>query len=330
MLELLTNKIFLWTAFNVFVLAMLALDLGVFHRHAHKVSIKEALFWTVVWTVLTLLFGVALYFMRGTTIALQFLTGFLIERALSVDNLFVFLLIFSYFAVDAKYQHKVLIWGILGALVMRAAMIVLGVALITAFHWVLYIFGGFLIITGIKMGLQKEGEMHPERNIIVRLAQRIFPVTRQYHNGKFFIRLDGRRMATPLFIVVVAIEVSDLVFAVDSIPAIFAVTTDPFIVYTSNVFAILGLRALYFALAGVMNIFVHLKYGLAIILSLIGVKMVLMDIFPIPIGVALGVVAGVIAISILTSIIWPPRLAPAPVAGQADPPGTAPTSPDIS
>jgi len=305
--ELLTNKIFLWTAFNVFVLAMLALDLGVFHRHAHKVSIKEALFWTAVWTVLTLLFNVAVYFMRGTTVALQFLTGFLIERALSVDNLFVFLMIFSYFAVDSRYQHKVLMWGILGALVMRAAMIFLGVALINAFHWVLYIFGAFLIITGIKMGVQKEGEVEPERNIVVRLTRKVFPVTHEFHGGKFFVRLDGRRMATPLFIVVVAIEVSDLIFATDSIPAIFAVTTDSFIVYTSNVFAILGLRALYFALAGAINVFAHLKYGLAVILSFIGVKMVLADIFPIHIGVALGVVAGVLAISMLTSIIWPSK-----------------------
>jgi tellurite resistance protein TerC len=306
MLELISNKIFLWIAFNVFVLAMLALDLGVFHRRAHAVSIKEALIWTLIWTVVTLLFNLWVYWMRGANIALQFLTGFLIERALSVDNLFVFLMIFSYFAVKAKYQHRVLMWGILGALVMRAGMIFLGVALINAFHWVLYLFGGFLIITGIRMGLQKEEEIHPERNIVVRLVRKIFPITRDYHEGKFFVRMNGLK-ATPLFIVVVAIEVSDLVFALDSIPAIFAVTTDPFIIYTSNVFAILGLRALYFALAGVMNLFVHLKYGLAFILSFVGVKMVLADIFPIPIGVALGVVAGALAVTMLTSVIWPAK-----------------------
>jgi len=304
MLDLLANKIFLWVAFNVFILAMLALDLGVFHRRAHVVSIKEALIWTAVWTALTLVFNVGVYFWRGTEVALQFFTGFLIERSLSVDNLFVFLLIFSYFGVDAKYQHKVLVWGILGALVMRAAMIFIGVTLVSAFHWVLYIFGAFLIITGVKMGLQKEESVHPERNILVRLAQRILPVTGKYYGGNFFVRSNGRLMATPLLIVVIAIEVSDLIFAVDSIPAIFGITTDAFIIYTSNVFAILGLRALYFALAGIMNLFEYLKYGLAAVLAFIGVKMVLMDIFPIPIGIALGVVAGLLLISVLASITW--------------------------
>jgi len=268
MLDLLANKVFLWVAFNIFILAMLALDLGIFHRRAHVVSIKEALIWTLIWTVLTLVFNVGVYYWRGTDVALQFFTGFLIERSLSVDNLFVFLLIFSYFGVNAKYQHKVLMWGILGALVMRAGMIFLGVTLVNAFHWILYVFGAFLIITGIKMGLQKEESIHPERNVIVRLARRILPVTSKYHNGHFFAKIDGKRFATPLLIVVIAIEVSDMVFAVDSIPAIFGVTQDAFIIYTSNVFSILGLRALYFALAGVMNLFEYLKYGLAAVLSL--------------------------------------------------------------
>jgi len=307
MLDLLANKVFLWVAFNIFILAMLALDLGIFHRRAHVVSIKEALIWTLIWTVLTLVFNVGVYYWRGTDVALQFFTGFLIERSLSVDNLFVFLLIFSYFGVNAKYQHKVLMWGILGALVMRAGMIFLGVTLVNAFHWILYVFGAFLIITGIKMGLQKEESIHPERNVIVRLARRILPVTSKYHNGHFFAKIDGKRFATPLLIVVIAIEVSDMVFAVDSIPAIFGVTQDAFIIYTSNVFSILGLRALYFALAGVMNLFEYLKYGLAAVLSFIGIKMVLMDIYHISIVAALGVVGGILVVSILASIIWPSK-----------------------
>lgn len=305
MLDLLSNKIFLWTAFNIFVLVLLALDLGVFHRRAHTVSIKEALWWTLVWTVLTLLFNVGLYYWRGTEVALQFFTGFLIERALSMDNLFVFLLIFSYFGVDSRYQHKVLMWGILGALVMRAVMIFAGVALVSMFHWVLYIFGGFLVITGVKMGFQSDEAVDPEKNIIVRLARRLLPVTPTYHGGKFFVRIEAKRFATPLFIVVIAIEVSDLVFAVDSIPAIFGVTTDAFIIYTSNVFAILGLRALYFAMAGIMNIFEYLKYGLAAVLTFIGIKMVLMDIFPISIVAALLIVGGILVASIVASLLWP-------------------------
>ncbi len=309
MLDLLANKIFFWTAFHVFVLTMLALDLGVFHRKAHTVSIKEALWWTLVWTVLTLLFNVGIYYWRGTEVALQFFTGFLIERALSMDNLFVFLLIFSYFGVDSRYQHKVLIWGILGALVMRAGMIFAGVALVSAFHWVLYIFGAFLVITGVKMGFQKDDAVHPEKNIIVRLARRILPVTPNYYEGKFFVKIGAKLFATPLFIVVIAIEVSDLVFAVDSIPAIFGVTTDAFIIYTSNVFAILGLRALYFALAGIMNIFEYLKYGLAGVLTFIGIKMVLMDIYHISIVAALCTVGGILLVSIVASLLWPRKKA---------------------
>ncbi len=304
-MDLLQNKIFLWIAFNIFILAMLALDLGIFHRKAHTVSIKEALWWTLVWTVLTLAFNVGVYYFRGSEVALQFFTGFLIERSLSVDNLFVFLLIFTFFGVDSKYQHKVLMWGILGALVMRAAMIFLGVALVNEFHWLLYVFGGFLIYTGIKMGVQSDESVHPENNVVVRLAQKVLPVTSRYDGGKFFTWENGKRVATPLFIVVIAIEVSDVVFAVDSIPAIFGVTTDAFIIYTSNVFSILGLRALYFALAGIMKLFEYLKYGLAAVLAFIGIKMVLMDIYPISIVVALLVVAGILIVSIIASIYFP-------------------------
>jgi len=309
MLSLLSNKIILWTAFNIFFLILLALDLGVFHRRAHTVSIKEALWWTLAWTVLTFMFNAGVYYWRGTEIALQFLAGFLIERALSMDNLFVFLLIFSYFGVDSRYQHKVLMWGILGALVLRAMMICGGVALVNMFHWVLYIFGVFLVITGVKMGFEEESTVEPEKNIIVRLARKILPVTPKFHEGKFFVRINAKTFATPLFITVVAIEVSDLIFAVDSIPAIFGVTTDAFIIYTSNVFAILGLRALYFALAGIMNIFEYLKYGLAAVLTFIGIKMVLMDLFPISIVAALSVVGGILIVSIVASLLWPRKKA---------------------
>jgi tellurite resistance protein TerC len=292
--------------FNVFVIAMLVLDLGVFQRRAHVIGIKEALLWSAFWIVLSLCFNVGLYFWQGKEAALQFLTGYLIEKSLSVDNLFVFLLLFMYFKVPAKYQHKVLFWGILGALVMRGALIATGVALIARFHWILYLFGAFLVFAGIKMGFQKEtAEVHPERNIAVRLFRKFIPVTSDYHEAKFAVRIDGRLHATLLMIVLIVVETTDLVFALDSIPAIFAITTDPFIVYTSNVFAILGLRALYFALAGLMNLFHYLKIGLAVILSFVGVKMLLAEVFPIPIGIALGVIAVVLLLSVVASMLWP-------------------------
>jgi len=300
------NQVLLWGGFGAFVLTMLALDLGVFHRHAHVVRVKEALRWSAVWIGLALLFNIGVYFWRGTEVALAFLTGYLIEESLSVDNLFVFLMIFSYFSVPPIYQHKVLFWGILGALIMRATMIAVGVTLIQTFHWVLYIFGGFLILTGVKMVCQQHTEVHPEHNPVVRLFTRFMPVTAEYHAEKFFVTLDGRRFATPLFLVLLMVEATDLVFALDSIPAVLAVTTDPFIVYTSNVFAILGLRSLFFALSGLMGLFHYLRYGLAVVLTFIGAKMLLADVYHLPIYVALGVVVGVLGLSVLASIFVPP------------------------
>ncbi|MEX2089706.1 MAG: TerC family protein [Bacteroidota bacterium] len=292
--------------FNVFVIIMLVVDLKVFHRHAHEIKIREALLWSAFWIMLAMLFNTLLYFWLGSEVALQFFTGYLIEKSLSVDNLFVFLLIFSYFKVPAKYQHKVLFWGILGALIMRSILIGVGVALIATFHWIIYLFGAFLIFTGIKMGLQKEtAELRPEKNIIVRFFKKLMPVTAGYHGEKFFLKIGGKTYATLLFVVLIIVETTDLVFAVDSIPAIFAITTDPFIVYTSNVFAILGLRALYFALAGIMDLFHYLKIGLSIVLTFVGVKMVMADIYPIPIVLALSVVAGVLLVSVVASILWP-------------------------
>lgn len=309
-----TNEYTIWIGFNIFVLAMLALDLGVFHRKAHEVKVKEALIWSAVWIALALLFNFGLYFWRGPETALEFFTGYLIEKSLSVDNIFVFILIFSYFSVPAMYQHKVLFWGILGALIMRAILIAVGATLIAKFHWIIYVFGGFLIITGVKMALQKSTGIHPEKNPLVRLFKRFMPVTNAYHGEKFFIKENGRRAATPLFIVLLMVEFTDLVFAVDSIPAIFAITKDPFIVYTSNVFAILGLRSLYFALAGVMGYFHYLKIGLALVLVFVGAKMTLVDIYKIPIGVSLSVVGGILVLSVLASLMWPRRPESIPVS----------------
>jgi tellurite resistance protein TerC len=300
------HELLLWGAFNLFVIVMLALDLGVFHRRAHEVRIREALFWSGFWIALSLLFNLGVYFERGSETALEFLTGYLLEKSLSVDNIFVFLMIFTYFRVPYLHQHKVLFWGILGALIMRALFILMGVTLIQKFHWVIYVMGGFLIITGIKMATQKDKEINPERNPVLRLFRRLMPVTENYEVGRFFVRRGRRLFATPLFIVVLVVETTDVIFAVDSIPAILAITQDPFIVYTSNVFAILGLRALYFALAGIMQLFHYLPYGLSLILVFVGIKMLLVDIYKIPIGVALGTVAAVLAISVIASIVFPP------------------------
>lgn len=296
-----------WALFNVFVLLMLALDLGVFNRKAHVISVKEALIWSAVWIGLSCIFGLGLYYYEGQQIALEFFAGYLIEKSLSVDNLFVFILLFTYFRVEPILQHKVLYWGILGALVMRAILIVVGAILIEQFHWIIYVFGGFLIFTGIKMALSKGEEDAPTENFVVKIFRRFFPVVHEYHGDKFFIQKDGRKFATPLFIVLIIVETTDLVFALDSIPAIFAVSKDPFIVYTSNVFAILGLRSLYFALAGVMNMFHYLKLGLAVILSFVGLKMVMSDIYHVPIVIALGVIAGVLTLSVVASLIWPKK-----------------------
>ncbi len=296
-----TNQIWLWLGFNVFVLAMLALDLGVFHRKAHIVSFKESMIWTVVWVGLALAFNVGVWHFAGDEKALEFFTGYVIEKSLSVDNVFVFALLFSYFAVPQLYQHKVLFWGILGALIMRAIMIVAGAALIAKFSWIIYVFGGFLVLTGIKMIVKKEEEIHPERNPLVRLFKRFMPVTSDFRGDRFFVRENGVLLATPLFVVLLLVEISDLIFAVDSIPAIFAVTTDAFIVYTSNVFAILGLRSLYFALAGVMDKFHYLKIGLGVVLTFVGVKMILAHTaWKIDTLVSLGVIMAILA----TSVIW--------------------------
>jgi tellurite resistance protein TerC len=299
----------LWIGFNVFVLAMLALDLGVFHRKAHVVSFKESMTWTVVWVALALLFNAGIWHFSGSQKALEFFTGYVIEKSLSVDNVFVFAMLFSYFAVPPLYQHKVLFWGVLGALVMRAAMIALGAALIAKFSWIIYLFGAFLILTGIKMVLKREEEIHPERNPVVRWFKKLVPVTSDYREDKFFVVENGLRHATPLFVVLLLVEFSDLIFAVDSIPAIFAVTTDPFIVYTSNVFAILGLRSLYFALAGVINKFHYLKIGLGVVLSFVGGKMMLAHSpYKIDTLVSLAVVVGIIAASIVASILRPRKM----------------------
>ncbi len=305
-----TDQAWLWIGFNVFVLAMLALDLGVFHRKAHVVSLKESFAWTAVWVVLALVFNAGLWYFAGSQKALEFFTGYLIEKSLSVDNVFVFALLFSYFAVPPIYQHRVLFWGILGALIMRAIMIAAGAVLIAKFSWIIYVFGGFLILTGIKMIVKREEEIHPERNPVVRWFKKLMPVTPDYRADKFFVRENGILMATPLFVVLLLVEISDLIFAVDSIPAIFAVTTDPFIVYTSNVFAILGLRSLYFALAGVMDKFHYLKIGLGVVLAFVGVKMLLAHSpWKLDTLASLGAIVLILATSILMSLLRPKKVA---------------------
>ena len=299
-----------WIAFNLFVVAMLALDLGVFHRKSHAVKFKEALAWSAVWIALATAFAVLVYFWRGQQPGLEFVTGYLIELSLSVDNLFVFLVLFSYFKVSAEHQHKVLFWGIVGALVMRAVFIVSGVALINRFHWIIYLFGAFLVYTGIKLAVQDETDIHPEENPVLKWFRRSFSITETYEGASFFVVRDGKRLATPLFAVLLVVETTDLLFAVDSIPAILAITRDPFIVYTSNVFAILGLRSMYFALAGMMAVFHYLNYGLAAILAFIGCKMLLSNFVKVPIAVALGVVASLLALSIIASVLFPPKELP--------------------
>lgn len=296
---------YVWAGFIAFVIILLALDLGVFHRKLHEVKIKEALIWSAVWISLALIFNYGIYVFMGKEKALEFLAGYLIEKSLSVDNLFVFIMVFSYFKVNPIYQHKVLFWGILGALIMRAAFIFAGVALITKFHWIIYIFGAFLIFTGIKMLIQKEGEISPDKNPLVRLFKKFFPVTDQMHGDKFFVKLNSKTVATPLFIVLLVVEFTDLIFAVDSIPAILAISNDTFIIFTSNVFAILGLRALYFALAGITKYFHYLKYGLSAILVFVGAKMVIADLYKIPILYSLLTILGILFVSILFSIIFP-------------------------
>ena len=309
-----------WAGFGVFVVAMLALDLGVFHRRAHAIKLLEASIWVAIWVSLAMVFALGLYLgwfgdyeasQRGR-ISLEFLTGYLIEFALSMDNIFVFAVIFGYFAVPAQYQQKVLFLGILGALVFRLVFILVGLELIQRFEWMMYVFGALLIVTGVRLLLHKDQEIHPEKNPAVRLAKRLFPVTHEYCEGCFFVRREGRLLATPLFLVVVLLETTDVIFAVDSIPAILGVTQEPFIVYTSNVFAILGLRALYFVLASVMDMFHLLTYGLSVILILIGIKMLVGEWYHLhlPVGWSLGSVAGILVVSIVASILFPKQDGP--------------------
>ncbi len=325
------HSLWLWVGFGALIFIMLSLDLGLFNRKSHTVTYRESAIWSSVWVSLALLFAGVVFWHLGKQKGVEFVTGYLIELSLSVDNLFVFLLVFAYFKVPAKYQHRVLFWGVMGALVMRIAMILLGTALIRQFNWVIYLFGAFLVVTGVKMFSQEETEIEPEHNPIVKLVTRFIPITRHYDGEKFFTMENGRRTGTLLLLVLVIVEVTDLVFAVDSIPAIFGITTDTFIIYTSNVFAIMGLRSLYFLLAGVVEKFHYLKLGLAIVLTFIGVKMLLPLISKgvayaldsagagaaaefvrhhgnhIPIGIALGFVATVLAGSVVASLLWPKR-----------------------
>lgn len=304
------ENLWLWIVFGVVVGGMLVLDLGVFHRKAHVVSLREALAWSVAWIALALIFNVGIYYVSGEEKALEFLTGYLIEKSLSVDNVFVFLMIFSYFVVPAPYHHRVLFWGILGALIMRAIFIALGVTLLNAFHWMIYLFGAFLVLTGIKMLLLGERRIEPERNPVLRLFRRIVPVTPTYEGQRFLVRQGGLVAATPLALVLIVVETTDVIFALDSIPAILAITRDPFIVYTSNVFAILGLRALYFLLAGIMEIFRYLKVGLSFVLMFVGIKMMVADMYKVPIGASLAIVAGILAASVIASLLLPLKPAP--------------------
>ena len=297
----------LWAGFTLLVLGLLALDLLVLHRKPHAVRPREALVWVAVYVSLALLFCAGVQVRFGNEKALEFLAGYLIEEALSVDNLFVFLVIFSYFRVPAELQHRVLFWGIVGALVLRAVFIFLGAALIQSFHGVTYLFGAFLVITGIKLLVRREEEVHPERNPLLRLFKRWIPVTPDYRGVRFTVVEAGRRYATPLLVVLVLIEGTDVVFAVDSIPAVFAVTSDPFIVYTSNIFAILGLRSLYFALAGMMERFHYLKVGLALVLAFVGTKMLVASVYKLPITWSLAVIVVLLAGSVVASLLFPPR-----------------------
>jgi tellurite resistance protein TerC len=308
----------LWVVFHVVVGGMLAVDLGVFQRSPHKLSLREAVAWSAVWIVVALLFNAGVWVLEGPQRGMEWLTAYLVEKALSVDNLFVFLVIFTYFGVPGHLQPRVLLWGVLGAVVMRATLIVAGVTLVHLFHWILYFFGALLVYTGWRLLRHRDDEpVDPSRNRVLHLVRRYFPVTEDYGRGRFFERRDGRVWATPLFLVVTVVESTDLMFAVDSIPAVLAITHDLFIAYTSNIFAILGLRALFFALAGIMEMFRYLKYGLSVVLMFIGVKMLIADLYKIPIGVSLGVVATILAGSVLAS-----RLIPVP--GPSEPPASSP------
>jgi tellurite resistance protein TerC len=295
------GHLWVWIAFSAFVLAMLAVDLGILHRTSREVSVKEALSWSAIWVGLALAFNTGIYYWQGGEKGLQFFTGYLVELSLSVDNLFVFLLVFGYFEVPAQYRHKALFWGILGALVMRAVFIAAGITLIAKFHWVTYIFGALLIASGIKMTFEKGKEIHPERNPVLRVFRRFMDVAPEYEGGHFFVKQHGRVLASPLFVVLLILETTDLVFAVDSVPAVLAITPDPFIVFTSNVFAILGLRSMFFALEGVMKRFHYLHYGLSAVLVFVGVKMLLAGLYKIPTWISLMLIVSALFISIISS-----------------------------
>jgi tellurite resistance protein TerC len=295
----------LWAAFGFVVLGLLALDLGVFHRKSHEVHVKEALTWSAVWIGVALAFNVAVWLGMGPQAGLEFLTAYLVEKSLSVDNIFVIALIFGAFGVPAAYQHRVLFWGILGALVFRAAFIAGGIALLEAFHWTVYVFGAILLATAVKLVFEKDKQVEPAKNPALRLFRRLVPVTERYEGDRFWVERAGRRFATPLLVALLFVELTDVLFAVDSVPAVLAISRDPFIVYTSNVFAILGLRALYFALAGVLKLFHHLHYGLAAILAFVGVKLLLSPLFTMPTAVSLGFIAVALTLSVLASLRWP-------------------------
>ncbi|MTI89681.1 MAG: TerC family protein [Balneolaceae bacterium] len=301
------HSVLLWGIFNLFILVMLIIDLAVFNREEHKITIRESLVWTGIWIAISVVFGIGLYFYMGPQSSLDFFTGYLIEKSLSVDNIFVFILVFSYFNVKPEYQHKVLFWGIFGALVMRLLFIFLGVALIERFEWIIYVFGSFLVFTGIKLAFETEKEVHPERNPVLKLIRKFFPISNQYDGANFITKQKGKTLLTPLFVVLVVVETTDLIFAIDSIPAILAITHDEFLVYSSNAFAILGLRALYFALNGVMKLFHYLHYGLAAILSFVGIKMLIADFYHIPTPYALGFVALSLTLSIAFSVMFPQK-----------------------
>ena len=293
----------LWTIFGVVVAVMMALDLGVFHRQAHEVSVREALTWTGVWILIALAFDALVYVKYDHVKATEFLTCYLTEYALSVDNIFVFLVIFTFFAVPRESQHRVLFWGILGALLMRALFLLTGVALIEKFHWTIYVLGGILLLTGVKLFFQKDEQLEPEKNVVLRLARRFLPVTDAYHGSKFFVRIGGRTYATPLFLALLVVETTDVLFAVDSVPAALGISHDPFVLYTSNVFAIMGLRSLFFAVSGLLKFLHYLKYGLSLILVFVGGKMLVAEHFKVPVHVSLGVVCSILVIAVIASLV---------------------------
>jgi len=302
-----SSQTWLWIGFAAFVIIMMSLDLGVFNRRPHEIKFKEALAWSIVWFLLAIIFNVGVYIWRGHQPAIEFATAYLIEESLSVDNLFVFLLIFTYFKVPSHYQHSVLFWGIIGVMVLRGIFIALGIALLNRFEWIIYIFGGMLIITAIKLALEKDKEIEFEKNIVLKLFRRFVPISQTYEGAAYWVRKNGRLMATPLLVILVLVDITDVIFAVDSIPAVLAISKDPFIVYTSNTFAILGLRSLYFVLAHIMGLFHHLHYGLAVILAFIGIKMLLTDIYHIPTGISLLFTLVTLTFSIVASLIWPAK-----------------------